>query len=714
MDWNSNAVAYGYQYCGFACQSLYKGFWLTFSDNQGAFPSDPQGQSDAFNPTFYKTRVVFRGLRRQHLRAARRPRGAVHELLPGLAHARRRLSSSAAPRSRPPTTRSRSTGSGTTARTGITVAQHSGTVPSDLVAACDLPAAGKASYATFSPDGSQMAWTDDEGLKVAGVPNLAAGTDTCTLTAPAHVISATGRVPSFGGADVNAVAGVGGAAGGAGGGRRSAPSRAPTPKAIRVRLSGKATRAAFAKGLTLKVGALKAGRIDASAAIAKKAARKLRLSGGASAARIATRGFAAASTVTVARGHAKARRAGTVKLRLKPTKAAKRAAKRMRKVVLTIKVSQPGAAGKATVSSSCAGVLAASSLASTRRSAGDVLVREDAAEALLEGGGEHRAHVGERRRPLAGQLGPHDAPVMRRDPAAATQPRFSRPVDQPRRAAAADQQRVGELEHRQPPPGGDHQPVDRLVLQQRRAGGLLEPPVQRAAQQRVGAVQLGPRREALEIPPVWADRSTPVDDGIVDGGKTAARSGSGRELERAQALGDLRAAAVQPAHDGAGRHAQRLAALGVGEAEHVDGDERLAVRAGQLVDGVEHRAAVQRRVAARASWRAAARRAVVERQRLRTPRTGAQLVAPAVAQGAEQVAQLVAAAEPAGAGEDGGVGVLDQVFGEVGIAAESTGGGVEPVEVSDRRFGVEASGHVGGAVRGGGREPHSPRPAAPP
>jgi hypothetical protein len=78
-------------------------------------------------------------------------------------------------------------------------------------------------------------------------------------------------------------------------------------------------------------------------------ARELRLSAGASAARIVTRGFAAASTVTVARGHAKAKRAGTVKIRLTPTKAAKRAAKRMRKVVLTIKVSQPGAAGKATV-----------------------------------------------------------------------------------------------------------------------------------------------------------------------------------------------------------------------------------------------------------------------------------------------------------------------------------------------------------------------------
>jgi hypothetical protein len=39
------------------------------------------------------------------------------------------------------------------------------------------------------------------------------------------------------------------------------------------------------------------------------------------------------------------------------------------------------------------------------------------------------------------------------------------------------------------------------VLEQRGPGGFLEPLVQRAAQQRVGAVQLGPRREALEIPP---------------------------------------------------------------------------------------------------------------------------------------------------------------------------------------------------------------------
>jgi hypothetical protein len=347
MDWNSNAVAYGYQYCGWACQSLSKGFWLTFSDNQGAFPNDPQGQSDAFNPTFYKTRVVYRdsgGNIFVQPDVAEAPFTSSYQgwITHGDGYFLSRAEVSPA-NDQVAIDWIRDDGA-----TGITVAQHSGTVPSDLVAACDLPAAGKASYATFSPDGSQLAWTDDEGLKVAGVPNLAAGTDTCTLTAPAHVISATGRMPSFGGADVNAVAGVGGAAGGAGAGGGGAKP-AGTPKAIRVRLSGKATRAAFAKGLTVKVGALQAGRVDASAAIAKKVARKLRLSGGASAARIATRGFAAASTVTVARGHVKAKRAGTVKIRLKPTKAAKRAAKRMRKVVLTIKVSQPGAAGKATV-----------------------------------------------------------------------------------------------------------------------------------------------------------------------------------------------------------------------------------------------------------------------------------------------------------------------------------------------------------------------------
>jgi hypothetical protein len=58
MDWKSQAVAYGYSYCGFACGSSYRGYWLTFSDNQGAYPSNPQGQNDSYFPTFYGERIV--------------------------------------------------------------------------------------------------------------------------------------------------------------------------------------------------------------------------------------------------------------------------------------------------------------------------------------------------------------------------------------------------------------------------------------------------------------------------------------------------------------------------------------------------------------------------------------------------------------------------------------------------------------------------------
>jgi hypothetical protein len=239
---------------------------------------------------------------------------------------------------------------------GITIAQHSGTVPSDLLGACDLQTAPNSGNITFSPDGAQMAWADDEGVKVAGVPNMAAGTEACTLTAPARVIAPTGRMPAFGGADVNAVASgpgggrpAGGSAQGGGAEPGSGSGSGGGTRSLKVRLSGKATRAAFAKGLTIKVAAARAGRIDGSAVIPAKVARKLKLRGKAGAAQISSAGFAAAAGVTVARGHVNAKRAGTVKLRLKPTRVAKRAAKRLRKVTLTIRVSQAGAAGKAKV-----------------------------------------------------------------------------------------------------------------------------------------------------------------------------------------------------------------------------------------------------------------------------------------------------------------------------------------------------------------------------
>jgi hypothetical protein len=350
LDWNSQAVAYGYQYCGFACNSIYRGFWLMFSDTQGAFPTNPQGQSDAHNPTFYGKRVVSSDSGGNIFVQPDVPEAPfTHSYQGWLSHSPGYYLSrvEVSPANRQLSIEWLQDAGGK----GISIAQHSGSVPSDLVAGCDLATAANAGNLTFSPDGSQMAWRDDEGVKVAGVPNLAAGTSTCTLSAPARVISTTGKAPSFGGADVSAVTPGGGAGGGGGStaGGGAAGGAGGGTKAISVKLSGKATRAAFARGLTLKVTAAKAGRIDASASIPAKIAKKLGLRGRARTARIASKGFAAASRTVVARGNVSAKGAGVVKLRLKPTKAAKRVAKKMRKVTLTVKVSQAGAAGTAKV-----------------------------------------------------------------------------------------------------------------------------------------------------------------------------------------------------------------------------------------------------------------------------------------------------------------------------------------------------------------------------
>ena len=352
MDWNSNAVAYGYQYCGFACQSLYRGFWLTFSDNQGAYPERPAGRS--------RTRSTRPSTRRASSSA---DSGGNIFVQPDVAEAPFTSSYQGWITHGDGYYLSRAEVSPANDQVaidwikddgahGITVAQHSGTVPSDLVAACDLPAVGKACVrhvlARRVADGlDRRRGREGRGRAEPGRRHRHLHPDRSRPRhlAPPAACRASAALTSAPVAGARRRRGRRSA-------RAAAPARPRRPARRRrstVRLSGKAIRAAFAKGLTIKVGARRPGASTPPPRSPRRSPRKLRLSGGASAARIATRGFAAASTVTVARGHAKAKRAGTVKLRLKPTKAAKRAAKRMRKVVLTIKVSQPGAAGKATV-----------------------------------------------------------------------------------------------------------------------------------------------------------------------------------------------------------------------------------------------------------------------------------------------------------------------------------------------------------------------------
>ena len=95
--------------------------------------------------------------------------------------------------------------------------------------------------------------------------------------------------------------------------------------------------------LALRVTVGAAGRVDGSARVPRRVARRLGIGAGASnavSAYVSGGGFAAARAVVVARGRKTAQRAGTVTLKLRPTRAAKRAGRKLRGVRLAIKVSQ--------------------------------------------------------------------------------------------------------------------------------------------------------------------------------------------------------------------------------------------------------------------------------------------------------------------------------------------------------------------------------------
>ena len=353
MDWDSKAVAYGYSYCTFACNSTVRGYWLTFSDQQSLYPTDPQGQTDSYNPTFYGKRIVSSdsgGRIFVQPDVAEAPFTNSYQgwiAAEGYYLSRAKVS---AHQNMVAIEWSQWDGSTKTGQ-GITVARHEGTVPSNLVEMCDLPVAAGANSVSFSPDGTQIAWGDDEGVKVAGVPNLA----DCSLTQPVKVISATGKGPSFGGGDVAAIVNPpktggdkpttpttpgGGTPTTPGGGAPTAPG-GETAAPLTVKLSGKATRALFAKGrLTVAVGVPAAGKVTVTASVP---ARKLRAR--SSRARLASAAATKGINTVVGRGSASAKAAGTVTIALKPTRAAKRAIARLRGVTLTLTAAQGAATG---------------------------------------------------------------------------------------------------------------------------------------------------------------------------------------------------------------------------------------------------------------------------------------------------------------------------------------------------------------------------------
>jgi hypothetical protein len=196
---------------------------------------------------------------------------------------------------------------------------------------CYIPAEGLAKNASLSQDGTRIAWQDAGGVKIAGVPTTAA--DPCVFSSPPVVISATGSMPSIGGADVSTFApppttGPGtGAAGAPGAPSPGGGPQPSTPGAPAVTLPGKITTKVLASkaGFALKVDVTGAGPIT--------------VTGSVPASKLGRRGK---KPVVVATGKGTATRAGRIVIRLRLNATGRRNLRRLRGARLTLKVTQAG------------------------------------------------------------------------------------------------------------------------------------------------------------------------------------------------------------------------------------------------------------------------------------------------------------------------------------------------------------------------------------
>lgn len=183
---------------------------------------------------------------------------------------------------------------------------------------CFVPTSGVATDASLSADATRIAWTDEQGLKVAGAPTTAA--DPCVLSSPPVVISPTASQGAIGGANVAAFLPASPKPP-TGGGPPTGGAAAPVAK-----LPSRVTTAALArrKGVPIKVRVARAGKVKLSGTVP---ARILRRRG---------------RPVVVVTGSATAKRAGTVTVRLRLTTAARKKRSRLKGARLTLRVSQGG------------------------------------------------------------------------------------------------------------------------------------------------------------------------------------------------------------------------------------------------------------------------------------------------------------------------------------------------------------------------------------
>ena len=195
---------------------------------------------------------------------------------------------------------------------------------------CFLPASGVAKDVSLSADATRIAWTDDQGLKVAGAPSTVA--DPCVLTSPPVVISPTASQGAIGGANVAAFLPKPPPTPPPGGGspHRGPPPNVGPPKTGGTRLvatvprSVTATALAGTKGMPIKVTVTRAGMVTISGTVP---ARILRKKG---------------KPVVVVTGSAFAKRAGTVTVIVRLTAAGRKQRKRLKGAPLTLRISHGG------------------------------------------------------------------------------------------------------------------------------------------------------------------------------------------------------------------------------------------------------------------------------------------------------------------------------------------------------------------------------------
>jgi len=175
---------------------------------------------------------------------------------------------------------------------------------------CFLPAQGDASEVTLSQDGTMVAWHDDRGVLAAGIPDFS-GAEPCNLTSPAVVLDANGTFPSIGAAQLPSNGGGGGGGGKDGnGGGGSGQTGGPI-----VNLPPKLKAASLKNGLSVRIKVEKAGKVTM---VAKVSGR------------------------LVARGSARAPKAGFVNVKLKAVGSAAKKLAGLKGKTVVIKVTAGG------------------------------------------------------------------------------------------------------------------------------------------------------------------------------------------------------------------------------------------------------------------------------------------------------------------------------------------------------------------------------------